>query len=169
MILGLSTFTFIHTVLSLVALVAGIVVIAGLFGPRALEGWTALYLATAVATNVTGFFFFPGTGFDAAQVVGVISSVALALAILGRYVFHLAGAWRWIYAVGAVVGLYFLVFVAIAQAFGKVPALHALAPTQSEPPFAITQLVVLVIFVVVAIAAALKFHRGTAAGAVAGS
>jgi hypothetical protein len=169
MFLGLTAFTWVHTILSLVALIAGTVVVAGLLASHALDGWTTLYLATAVATNVTGFFFFPGTGFDAAQVVGVISSVALGLAILGRYVFHLAGAWRWIYAVGAVVGLYFLVFVGIAQAFGKVPALHALAPTQSEPPFAITQLVVLVIFVVVAIAAALKFHRGTAAGAVAGS
>jgi len=168
MILGLSTFTFVHTVLSLAALVAGIVVIAELFGPRALEGWTALYLATAVLTSATGFFL-PSDHFGASQWVGVISLVALGLAILGRYVFHLAGAWRWIYAVGAVVGLYFLVFVGIAQAFGKVPALHALAPTQSEPPFAITQLVVLVIFVVVAIAAALKFHRGTAAGAVAGA
>jgi len=164
MFLGLTAFTWVHTILSLVALIAGIVVVAGLLASHTLDGWTALYLATAVATNVTGFFFFPGTGFDAAQVVGVISSVALALAILARYVFHFRGAWRWIYAVGAVVGLYFLVFVAVAQAFGKVPALHALAPTQSEPPFAITQLVVLVVFLVLAIVAALKFQRGSVVG-----
>lgn len=167
MFLGLSAFTWVHTILSLVALIAGIVVVAGLLASRTLDGWTALYLATAVATSVTGFFFLPSTGFDAAQAVGVISLVALGLAILGRYVFHFRGAWRWIYTVGAVVGLYFLVFVAVAQAFGKVPALHALAPTQSEPPFAITQLVVLVIFVVLAIVAALKFQRGSVVGPVA--
>src|SRR5262245_42906894 len=119
MFLGLTAFTWFHTILSIVALIAGIVVVAGLLGSHTLDGWAALYLATAVATNVTGFFFFPGTGFDAAQVVGVISSVALALAILARYVFHFHGAWRWIYAVGAVVGLYFLVFVAVAQALDR--------------------------------------------------
>jgi hypothetical protein len=83
----------------------------------------------------------------------------LLVAILALYVFRLAGAWRWIYAVSAVVSLFFLVFVAIAQAFAKVPALHALAPTQSEPPFGIAQGVNLVIFVVLGIAAVRLFHR----------
>src|SRR5262245_6540719 len=157
MFLGLTVFTWVHTILSIVALIAGIVVVIGLFGSRTFDSWSALYFATAVATNVTGFFFFPGTGFAAARVVGVVSSVALAFAILARYVFHYRGAWRWIYAVGTVLGLYFLVFVTVAQAFAKVPALHRLAPTQTEPPFAYAQGVVLVIFVVLTIAAARTF------------
>jgi hypothetical protein len=88
----------------------------------------------------------------------VISLVALAFAILARYGLHLAGAWRWIYAMGAVLALYFLIFVGVAQLFAKVPALHALAPTQAEPPFAITEGVVLVLFVVLTVAAAIKFR-----------
>jgi hypothetical protein len=163
MILGMSTFTFIHTIISVVALVAGIVVIVGLFSSRSFDGWTALYLATAIATSATGFFL-PSGGFGASQWVGVISLVALGLAVLALYVFHLAGAWRWIYAVGVVVGLYFLVFVAVVQAFRKVPALHALAPTESELPFALTQVVILLIFVVLAVASARTFHRPTASG-----
>jgi hypothetical protein len=166
MILGLTAFTWVHTILSLVALITGIVVVAGLFASRTLDGWTALYLASAAATSITGFFF-AADSFGASQWVGVISLVALALAVLARYVFHFRGAWRWIYAVGVVLGLYFLVFVSVAQAFQKVPRLHALAPTLAEPPFAYTQLVVLVIFVVLAIVAALKFQRGSVAGPVA--
>jgi hypothetical protein len=162
MILGLSTFTWIHTALSLVALAAGVIVVIGLIGSRELRLWTELYLVTAVATSVTGFGF-PFTSFGPSHWVGVISLVVLAVTILARYAFHLAGAWRWVYAVGAVIALYFLVFVAVAQAFMKVPALHALAPTGSEPPFAVAQLVVLVIFVVLAIAAARKFHPAAAA------
>lgn len=157
MILGMSTFTFIHTALSLVALVAGIFVMIGLLGSKTLDGWTALFLATAVATSATGFGF-PFDHFLPSHWVGVISLVVLALAILGRYVFHFAGAWRWVYAVGVVLALYLDVFVAIVQAFLKIPALTPLAPTQSEPPFAIAQGVALVIFVVLAIAAARKFH-----------
>ena len=169
MFLGLTAFTWVHTILSLVALIAGIVVVAGLLASRTLDGWTALYFASAVATSVTGFFFLPSTGFDAAQAVGVISLVALGLAILGRYVFHFRGAWRWIYAVGAVLGLYFLVFVSVAQAFQKIPKLHARAPTLAEPPFVYAQGAVLVVFVVLMIVAALKFLRGSVIGATAGA
>jgi hypothetical protein len=164
MFLGLTAFTWVHTIISIVALITGIVVVIGLFGSRTFDSWSALYFATAVATSVTGFFFLPSTGFDAAQGVGVISLVVLAPAILARYVFHYRGAWRWIYAVGTVLGLYFLVFVTVAQAFSKVPALHRLAPTQTEPPFAYAQGVVLVIFVVVTIVAARTFRRGSAFG-----
>lgn len=157
MIYGLTTFAWVHTILSLVGLVAGLVVVVGLLGSKKLGGWTALYLASAVATNVTGFGF-PFDRFQDSHWVGVISLVVLAAAILARYVFRFAGAWRWIYALGAVLGLYFLVFVGIAQLFKKVPALAAMAPTLSEPPFAITQLAVTAIFVVLAIAAAIKFR-----------
>jgi len=157
MISGLSTFTWVHVALSLVGLASGLVVVIGLLASRRLDGWTALFLASTVATSATGFGF-PFERFLASHWVGVISLAVLLAAILARYVFHLAGAWRWIYAVGAVVALYFNVFVAIAQAFMKVPALNAMAPTLSEPPFAIAQAGALAIFAVLAIAAAIKFR-----------
>jgi hypothetical protein len=157
MLLGLSTVAFIHSLLSLVALVAGVVVVAGLLGSRITPGWTGLFFVTAIATSATGFGL-PSDGFGASQWTGVLSLVVLAVALLARYGFHLAGVWRRIYAVSLVIALYFLVLVLIAQVFKKVPALAAVAPTQSEPPFTVTQLVALVLFVVLAIAAARKFR-----------
>jgi hypothetical protein len=154
---NLSTFTTIHTVLSLVALVSGIVVVIGLLQGRIHGLWTTLYLVTSVATSVTGFGF-PFDRFLPSHWVGVISLVLLAAALLARYGFHLAGAWRWVYAVSIVISVYFLAFVTVVQLFRKVPALHALAPTESEAPFAGAQLVVLAIFVWLAIAAARKFR-----------
>jgi hypothetical protein len=161
MFLGLSTFTWVHTLLSLVGIVSGLVVAKGLLSSRRLDGWTALFIVSAVATSVTGFFL-PADHFGPSHWVGVISLVVLAFAILARYVLHLAGVWRWIYAVGAVLALYFLIFVGVAQLFAKVPALHALAPTQSEPPFAGAEGVVLVLFLGLTVAAAIKFRPGAA-------
>ena len=159
MILGMSTstFTLVHVVLSLVGIFAGLVVVFGMFSSKKLEGWTALFLATTVATSVTGFGF-PFDHLLPSHKVGIISLVVLAVAILARYAFHLIGAWRRIYVISAVAALYLNVFVAVVQAFLKVPALHALAPKQTEPPFLVTQLVVLVLFVVIAIMAAKRFH-----------
>ena len=118
--------------------------------------WTAVYIATAVLTSVTGFGFT--TPFGPAHVVGIISLVLLAGSIIALYGFHLAGAWRWIYAVAQTLAQYFLIFVLVAQFFKKIPALHALAPTESEPPFAIAQSVVLLIFAWLTYRAAVKFH-----------
>jgi hypothetical protein len=153
-----STFTGIHSDLSVIALIAGVVVVIGLIRSRLLPLWTEVFLATAVLTSATGFGF-QRSAIMPSHVIGAIALAVLLVAILALYVFRLAGAWRWIYAVSAVVSLFFLVFVAIAQAFAKVPALHALAPTQSEPPFGIAQGVNLVIFVVLGIAAVRLFHR----------
>src|SRR6266496_4198808 len=154
MILGMSasTFTLVHVVLSLAGIFAGLVVLFGMFGSKRLEGWTALFLATTVLTSVTGFFF-PTDRVLPSHIVGIISLVFLAAAILALYVYRLATSWRWIYVVGAIVGLYLNVFVGVVQAFQKVPLLASLAPTQSEPPFLIAQSVVLVIFIVLAIVA----------------
>lgn len=157
MIYGLSTFAWVHTILSLLGLVSGLVVLIGLFSSKKLGRWTVLYLASAVATSVTAFGF-PFDRFQASHWTAVLSFVVLAAAILARYVFHFAGAWRWIFAVGMVLGLYFLVFIGVAQLFKKVPALAAMAPTLSEPPFAITQLAATALFVVLAIVAAIKFR-----------
>ncbi len=157
MFLGLSTLVWIHTLISLVAIVAGVVVARGLLTSERLDGWAALFLVTAVATSATGFIL-PADRFLPSHGVGVISLVVLAVAILARYGLHLAGAGRWIYAVGVVIALFFLFFVGVAQLFAKVPALHALAPTQSEPPFAIAEGALLVLFIVLTIAAAIKFR-----------
>src|SRR5216683_5411855 len=154
MILGmtLSTFTIVHVVISVLGIVSGFVVIFGLLTGRRFDGWTAFFLATTVATSVTGFFF-PFHRLLPPHIVGIISLVILAAAIAARYAFHLAGKWRWIYVISAVTAQYLNVFVLIVQAFQKVPALHAIAPKGSEPPVLITQLVVIVVFVLMAIRA----------------
>jgi uncharacterized membrane protein SirB2 len=159
MILGMSTsmFTLVHVVLSLVGILAGLVVLFGMLGSRRQDGWTALFLASTVATSLTGFFF-PRDHILPAHIVGVISMVVLAVAILARYGYRLAGSWRWIYVTGAVVALYLNVFVAVVQAFQKVPFLAALAPTQSEPPFVVAQVLVLLAFIVLGVLAVRSFH-----------
>jgi len=159
MILGMSTstFTLVHVVLSLVGIFAGLVVVFGMFSSKKLDGLTALFLATTVLTSVTGFFF-PFDKILPSHIVGVISLVVLVVTILALYALHLAGPWRWIYVVSAVVALYLNVFVGVVQAFQKLPFLASLAPTQSEPPFLIAQAVVLVIFVGLGIAAVRSFR-----------
>jgi hypothetical protein len=158
---GLSTFTQVHVVISLIGIVAGLIVAYGLLTAKRLDRWTALFLLATVATSVTGFFF-PFHGFTPAIVVGIVSTVVLAVAILARYGRKLVGAWRWIYVVTALLALYFNVFVLIVQLFQKVSTLKALAPTQSEPPFQIAQLVTLVLFVVLTILAVRRFWPGKA-------
>ena len=157
MIFGMTTFTFVHVVLSLIGILSGFIVMFGLFAGKRLDGWTALFLVTTVLTSVTGFFF-PFHGFLPSHGVGIISLLVLAVAIFARYGRHLAGGWRRTYAITAMIALYLNVFVLIVQAFRKVPALEAMAPTQSEPPFKITQLVVLLIFIALTIAAAIRFR-----------
>ena len=159
MIWGLSesAFTAVHVVLSLVGIGSGLVVLLGLRADRARGGWTLLFLATTVATSVTGFGF-PFDHLLPSHKVGIISLVVLAVAILARYALHLAGAWRRIYVVCAAVALYLNVFVGVVQAFQKVPALAAAAPNQTELPFVVTQLIVLVLFIVLTIGSAKRFR-----------
>jgi hypothetical protein len=129
----------------------------GLLTAKRLDGWTRLFLVTTIATSATGFFF-PFHGITPAIIVGIISLVLLAVAIIARYARHLAGVWRWIYVVTAMVALYLNVFVLIVQLFQKVPALKALAPTQSELPFAVAQLLTLALFFILTIFAAIRFR-----------
>jgi hypothetical protein len=159
MILGLSTstFTLVHVVLSLVGILSGVPVLVGMLGAKRRPAWTALFLAATIATSVSGFFF-PITSFGPSHIVGVLSLVALAVALLARYVNRLSGASRWIYVTAAMLALYLNVFVGIVQAFQKLAFLQALAPTQSEPPFFYTQLAALAIFVVLAIVAVIRFR-----------
>lgn len=159
MILGMSisTFTTLHVVISLIGIATGLFVLAGMLGSKRLGAWTAVFLATTVLTSVTGFLF-PTSGFTPALGVGYLSLVILALALAALYVFHLAGAWRWIYVATAVTALYLNCFVLVVQMFQKFPTLHALAPNQSEPPFQIAQGLLLVAFIALGILAARRFH-----------
>ena len=153
----LQSYTIIHTLISLIAIFTGLVVLLGMLGGKRLDGWTKWFLITAVATTVTGFFF-PFHGFTPAIGLGIISLPFLALTIFARYSKHLTGAWRWIYVIGAVICLYFNLFVLVVQLFEKVPALHAMAPTQTESPFKLTQVCVLVVSAVLALIAVIRFH-----------
>jgi hypothetical protein len=156
----MTAFTLVHVVISLVGIGSGFVVIAGFLKAKRLDGWTALFLTATVLTSVTGFLL-PFHKFMPSHAVGTLSLLVLALAILGRYQYHLNGVWRPIYAVSAVIAQWFNVFVLVAQLFAKVPALTALAPTQSEPPFAITQAAVLVLFIWLGILAVKRFQVKT--------
>lgn len=153
--MDLGTLTAVHTGLSIIAIVAGVPAINGLFKTGAASFWTSLFLVTAIATSVTGFFF-PFNGLLPSHVVGIIALLILAVALYARYGAGLAGSWRWIYAVTIIASQYLLIFVAIAQAFLKIPTLKALAPTQSEPPFAIAQIIAFAFFVVLGFRAARK-------------
>ena len=153
----LQIYTVIHTLISLIAIFTGLIVVFGMIGGKRLDGWTKWFLITAVLTTATGFFF-PFHGVTPAIILGLITVPVLAITIYARYSRQLAGAWRWIYVVGAVMSLYFNLFVLVVQLFEKVPALHAIAPTQTESPFKLTQLIVLVLSVVLASIAVVRFH-----------
>jgi hypothetical protein len=159
MIAGLSieNFTILHVAISLVAIVSGLIVLAGMLQANMLPGWTALFLVSTILTSVTGFMF-PISGLTPGIVFGLISVVILAIALTALYLRRLAGAWRWIYVATALIALYLNVFVLIVQSFQKVPALQKLAPTQSEPPFQIVQGVVLAAFVIFGILAVRRFR-----------
>ncbi len=161
MVLGmsLSTFTLVHVIISLVAIVSGFIVMFGLLGSNRMSGMTALFLATTILTSVTGFLF-PFTQLLPSHMIGILSLVLLAIAVFALYVQKLSGAWRRIYVVTAMLSLYLNVFVLIIQAFLKVPALHALAPSvpPAEPPFLVVQGVVLAFFVIVIIGAVRRFR-----------
>jgi hypothetical protein len=159
MIIGLSTatFTLIHVIISLIGIAAGIIVFVGLLRSEPRPGWTAIFLIFTILTSATGFLF-PITGPTPALIVGVISLVILAVALLALYGFHTIHAWRWVYVLTAILALWFNCFVLLAQAFQKIPALSALAPTQSEPPFLIAQSFMLLAFLVFGYLAVRRFY-----------
>jgi len=166
MILGMTTatFTLVHVLISLVGIGSGFVVIFGLLNAKRLESWTVLFLVTTVLTSLTGFLF-PNEHVTPGIVIGVLSLIVLAVAILARYGMHMGGAWRWIYVVTAALALYLNTFVLVVQSFGKAPALKALAPTQSEPPFLIAQLAVLALFIVLTVLSVKRFRESKAQAA----
>ena len=149
---GLAIFTLIHVLLSILGIFSGLVVVGGLVAGKRLDGWAGVFLLTTAATSLTGFGF-PFVKFLPSHAVGIVSLVVLPVVIVAHYVKHFAGAWRRIYVVGVVLATYLNVFVLVAQLFLRLPALRVAAPTQSEPPFAITQGLVLALFVWLAVAA----------------
>ena len=155
--LSLSAFTLLHMIISLAGIGSGFIVLYGLLNSKRLDGWTAIFLTTTVLTSVTGFLF-PFEKLLPSHIVGALSLVILAIAIFARYSRHMTGAWRGVYVITAAIALYFNCFVAVVQAFLKVPALHAMAPHGNEPPFLIAQLIVLAIFVWLTYRAAKRFH-----------
>ena len=157
MIFGMNTFTAFHVLLSLIGIASGLVVLTGLLTANLMKGWTLLFLVTTLATTLTGFLF-PFGGFTPALGVGVLSTLILVVTLAARYRFHLTGAWRWIYVVGAVLAQYLNSFVLVVQSFLKIPALHALAPAGTEPPFAAAQGVVLLFYLVTGFLAVKRFH-----------
>jgi len=159
MLLGMSlaTFTLVHTLISLIAIAAGLIVMSGMWSSNRMPGMTAVFLVTTILTSVTGFMF-PFKAFGPPHAVGVISLVVLVFTLLALYKFRLAGRWRATYVWTAVLALYLNTFVLVVQMFQKIPALNALAPKGNEPPFAITQGIVLVLFIVAGWRALKKFH-----------
>jgi hypothetical protein len=151
-------YTLIHFIISLLAITSGFGVVFGLIAGMRLDVWTAFFLATTVLTSATGFGF-PISGVTPGIVLGVISLVVLAVAIYARYIRLLAGIWRPAYVITAVIALYLNFLVLIVQSFQKVPALKALAPTQSEPPFLIAQLVALAAFIGLGYLATTRFRE----------
>lgn len=168
MILGMSyeTFTVVHVILSLVGIAAGVPVLLAMIANKQHGALTTLFLATTVLTSVTGFPL-PPFGFDPPRAFGVASLVLLAFAVAGLYAFRLAGYWRSIYVVTATAAIYLNCFVAVVQTFQKVPFFNALAPTQTEAPFAIAQGVLLVAFVTLGFMAVRRFRRAPTPAAVA--
>jgi hypothetical protein len=146
MLFNITTFTLFHVAVSLIGIMAGLVVAGGLVAGKPLDGWTGVFLVTTVLTNATGFGF-PFVTLLPSHVIGALSLVLLPVVIFARYGKHLAGGWRSVYVVGAVLVLYLNVFVLLAQLFRRIPALIVSAPTGKEPPFLVTQLVVLALFV----------------------
>jgi hypothetical protein len=155
--LSLSAFTTLHVILSLIGIVAGIVVALGMLGGKRLPVLTAVFLVTTVLTSVSGFLF-PFHQLLPSHVFGIISLIVLVPALAGVYGFGLAGSWRWIYVVTALIALYLNVFVGVVQAFQKLAFLQPFAPTQSEPPFLVAQLVVLAIFLLLGFLGVRRFH-----------
>jgi hypothetical protein len=155
--MSLETFTFLHVVISLVGIMTGFIVVALMLQNAPLAGWNGFFLTATILTSVTGFFF-PLTAIGPPHIVGAISLVVLAVALFALYGRKLAGPWRVVYVVSAVLALYLNVFVGVVQSFAKVTYLNKLAPTGSEPPFGVAQAIVLILFVVIGFLATRRYH-----------
>jgi hypothetical protein len=157
MSLALLAFTRFHVILSLVGIFSGFIVVYALLTSRLFNGWTSIFLWSTVLTSVTDYFF-PFHKLLPSHILGALSLIALAIAFYARYTRSLAGGWRRTYVLTAVLALCFNVFVLFVPPFTRVPSLHELAPTQSETPFKLAQLVALLVVLVLGYVAAQKFR-----------
>ena len=157
MIFGMTLFTTIHVVITLIAMVAGLIAIFGMIGNERRDTVNGVFLRFTVLTSVTGFLF-PIHGLTPALILGMMSMAVLAIALAARYRFAMQGSWRWAYVVTAVIAQYFNSFVLVVQSFLKIPALHVLAPQGNEPPFAIAQGAVLLLYVVLGYLSVKRFR-----------
>jgi hypothetical protein len=156
--MSVETFTFLHVVISLVGIMTGFIVVALMLSSAPIAGWNAFFLVSTIVTSVTGYFFPFTKGLTPAHVVGAISLATLAVALVAMYGKKLVGPWRWIYVASAVFALYLNFFVAIVQSFGKFAYLKKFAPTGSEPPFAVAQAIVLILFIILGIATVRRYR-----------
>ena len=154
---ALQYFTLVHVIISLIGIASGFGALSGLLAGRLLTRWQAVFLATTVATTVTGFFF-PFHGFTPAIGVGIITTLLLVVAIYAYASQKVAGKWRSAFIGSSIAALYLNCFVLVVQLFQKMPALNALAPKQTEPAFIVTHLIVLTIFIALALAALKQPH-----------
>jgi hypothetical protein len=161
MILGLSvaTFTLLHVIISLIGIATGLVVLYSMLANR-ISAWTSTFLVTTVLTSATGFLFH-STAIGPPHIVGALSLLILVFTLLAFYKFRLAGRWRTVYVITAILALYLNVFVGVVQAFLKIPALNRLAPLGNEPPFAVSQALVLAVFAALGWLALRRFHPPT--------
>lgn len=153
----LSYLTLGHVLISLVGIGAGFGVLSGLMDGKVFPRWTECFLITTVATSVSGFFF-PFKGITPGIVIGVVSLVFLAIALYALYGARLSGMWGKVFVVTAIASQYLNVLVLIVQLFQKMPALKELAPNQSEPPFVITQVLILLSFLAIGLLATKRFR-----------
>ncbi len=154
---GLAIFTLVHVLISLVAIVTGFICVFAMIGSRVAAPWTTIFLVTTILTSATGFLF-PFRGITPAVAFGILSSFVLALTLIALYRGNLKGVWRPVYVVGVVFALYLNSFVLVVQTFQKVPAVNAFAPTQTEPPFAIAQGVLLITMLILGFVSLRRFR-----------
>ena len=158
MIFGLTLLAFVHVVITLIAMAAGLIAIFGMIGNDRMDRMTAIFLLFTVLTSATGFLFFPIVKLTPALILGIMSMAVLAVAMAARYLYAMRGAWRWIYVVAAVIAQYFNSFVLVVQSFLKIPALHTLAPDGGGPVFGVVQGVVLLFYIVIGTLALRRFR-----------
>jgi hypothetical protein len=159
MILGLSieTFTFLHVVLSLIGVMTGFIVAALMLSNAAIAGWNGFFLVSTALTSITGFLF-PFRGFGSGHALGIVSLILLAIAMVAVWGCRLSGVWRPVYVGTALAALYLNVVVGIVQSFQKFVYLHQFAPNGAESPLVVTQLVLLILFIILGIAAVRRYH-----------
>jgi hypothetical protein len=156
--ISLALYTKIHVIISLIAIATGLIVLLGMFTGKLLKPWNGIFLLFTILTSVTGFFFPYSGKITPGIILGILSLIVLAIALLALYSFHLNGPWRRTYAITALIALYFNVFVLIAQIFEHVPSIHALAPTGTETPFKLAQGALLILAIVLITTASKKFR-----------